>query len=165
VQHRLSLLVVAAFLVASCSGTDARQNLTQPTVSKGVSSSAISVSTTSPMAHVQRVTNPFCPSVAPFNVPLVIVVQPVGTITVDVTAIRLRFFDTSGLAMPQVTLPAPVPTTQFGSALNQARSGFTFPVTLGIGCGTGQEGTVQIVVETRDALGRTGSGNTTVAVR
>jgi hypothetical protein len=161
--HRISLLVVAAFLFASCGGTDAALNLTQPTPSSN--SLSVAVSTTSPLAVAERVTNPFCPSVTPFKVPLVIVVQPNGGISVVVTAIRVQFFDTSGTGMPQVTLPAPVPTTQFGTALANARSAQVFPVTLGIGCGTGQTGNVQILVETRDAQGRTGSGRATVSVR
>ena len=163
-QHRISLLVVAAFLGASCSsGPDAALNLTQPTQSSRPLS--VAVSTTSPLAVAERVNNPFCPSVTPFRVPLVIVVEPDGGIGVVVTAIRAQFFDTSGAGMPQVTLPAPVPTTQFGTALTNARSGQTFPVTLGIGCGTGRTGNVQILVETRDAQGRIGSGRATVSVR
>jgi hypothetical protein len=163
-QHRISLLVVAAFLSASCSsGPDAALNLTQPTQSS--SPLSVAVSTTSPMAVAERVNNPFCPSVAPFKVPLVIVVQPEGAVSVIVTAIRVQFFDTSGTGAPQVTLPAPVPMTQFGSALANARSPQVFPVTLGIGCGTGDDGTVRILVETRDALGRIGSGRATVSVR
>jgi len=61
-------------------------------------------------------------------------------------------------------LPAPVPTTQFGSALEQARSGQSFPLTIGIGCATGTTGTVRIFVETRDSQGRTGMGQATVNV-
>jgi len=164
VQHRISLLVIATFLSASCSsGPETAQNLTQPTQSS--SPLSVAVSTTSSMAVAERVNNPFCPSVAPFKVPLVVVVQPDGGIGVVVTGIRMQFFDTSGAGMPQVTLPAPVPTTQFGTALNNARSGQAFPVTLGIGCGTGRTGTVQILVETRDAQGRIGSGRATVSVR
>ena len=117
------------------------------------------------MAVAERVRNPFCPSVAPFNVPLVVVVQPRGGASVIVTAIRVQFFDTSGLGAPQVTLPAPVPTTQFGSALDIARSGQAFPVSIGIGCGTGRTGTMRIVVETRDSQGRTAMGEATVGVR
>ncbi len=162
-QHRISPLVVAAFLGASCGGTDAALNLTQPTESS--SESSVVVSTMSSMVVAERVNNPFCPSVAPFNVPLVIVVQPDGGTSVVVTAIRAQFFDASGTGRPQVTLPAPVPTTQFGTALDNARSGQVFRVTLGIGCETGHTGNVQIVVETRDARGRTGSGRATVSVR
>jgi hypothetical protein len=163
VQHRISLLVVAVSLSASCSGTDAVQSPTQPTESGGALT--VGVSTSSPIAVAERASNPFCPSVTPFKVPLVVVVQPTGGVSVVVTSIRLQFFDTSGAAAPQVTLPAPVPTTQFGSALASSRSGQSFPLTVGIGCGTGNQGTMQIVVETRDAQGRTGSGRATVSVR
>ena len=163
-RHRISLLVVVAFLGASCGGTDdAALNPTQP--SRSASPLSVGVSTTSSVAVAERVRNPFCPSVAPFNVPLVVVVQPPGGVSVIVTAIRVQFFDTSGFAAPQVTLPAPVPTTQFGSALDDARSGQAFPVSIGIGCGTGQTGTMRIVVETRDSQGRTGMGQATVGVR
>ena len=161
-QHRISLLVVAAFVGASCGGTDATLNPTQPTQPTLVTSSlsSVAVSTTSSMAVAQRVPNPFCPTVAPFNVPFVIVVRPNGAVGVIVTAIRLQFFDTSGARAPEVTLPAPVPTTQFGTALENAR----FPVTLGIGCVTGRIGNVQILVETRDSQGRTGLSRATVSV-
>ena len=124
-RHRISLLVVVAFLGASCGGTDAALNPTQP--SPSASPLSVGVSTTSPIAVAERVRNPFCPSVAPFNVPLVVVVQPPGGVSVVVTAIRVQFFDTSGTGAPQVTLPGPVPTTQFGSALDNARSGQAFP--------------------------------------
>ena len=162
-RHRISLLVVVAFLGASCGGTDAALNPTQP--SPSASPLSVGVSTTSSMAVAERVRNPFCPSVAPFNVPLIVVVQPPGGVSVVVTAIRVQFVDTSGFGAPQVTLPAPVPTTQFGSALDNARSGQAFPVTIGIGCGTGKTGTMRIVVETRDSQGRTAMGQATVGVR
>ena len=162
-RHRISLLVVVAFLGASCGGTDAALNPTQP--SPSTSPLSVGVSTTSPIAVAERVRNPFCPSVTPFNVPLVVVVEPPGGVSVVVTAIRVQFFDTSGAGAPQVTLPGPVPTTQFGSALDNARSGLAFPVTIGIGCGTGKTGTMRIVVETRDSQGRTAMGQATVGVR
>ena len=162
-RHRISLLIVVAFLGASCGGTDAALNPTQP--SQPASPLSVGVSTTSSMAVAERVRNPFCPSVTPFNVPLVVVVQPSGGVSVVVTAIRAQFFDTSGFGAPQVTLPAPVPTTQFGTALDNARSGQAFPVTIGIGCGTGHTGTMRIIVETRDSQGRTAMGQATVGVR
>jgi hypothetical protein len=167
-QRRMSLLVVVAFLGASCGGTDATSNLTQPSLSSSPLSAAplsAAVTTTSPIITAQRVNNPFCPSVAPFNVPLVVVVQPPGGVSVIVTAIRVQFVDTSGAAAPQVTLPAPVPTTQFGSALENSRSGQAFPLTVGIGCGTGQTGRMRILVDMRDSQGRTGMGQATVSVR
>jgi hypothetical protein len=160
---RISPLVVAAFLAASCSGTDVTQNLTQPTPT--TNALAVAVSTTSSTVVAQPVALPSCPVVAPFAVPFVIVVQPVGTVSFVVTSIRLQFVDTSGMRTPQTQMPAPIPTTQFGTALDIARSAQIFPVTMGIGCGTGFKGMVQIVVETRDGLGRTASSSASVSVR
>jgi hypothetical protein len=162
-QARISLLVVVAFVSASCSGTDAVVNPTQP--SPTTSPLSVAVSTPSPFAAAQKIKNPVCPSVSPFSVPLIVVVEPPTGVSVIVTSIRAQFVDTSGAAAPQVTLPAPVPTTQFGSALEQARSGQSFPLTVGIGCGTGTTGSVRIFVETRDSQGRTGMGQTVVAIR
>jgi hypothetical protein len=162
-QHHMSLLVFAAFLAASCGSADERVSVTQPTLSSGAS--LVSVSTASPFALAQPTSNPLCPSVAPFNATLVIIVQADAVDIVVVTAIRMQFFDLSGNSMPQVTLPAPVPTTQVGTALANARSTLTFPVNLGLGCGTGHIGKVEIVVETRDAQGRMGSSRTTVSVQ
>jgi hypothetical protein len=161
--HRISPLVVAAFLAASCSGTDVTQNLTQPTPSNNAV--AVAVSTTSSSVVAQPVIAPSCPSVAPFAVPFVIVVQPIGTVSVVVTSIRLQFVDSSGMRTPQTLLPAPIPTTQFGTALDIARSAQAFPVTIGIGCSTGLKGMVQITVESRDGLGRTVSSQASVVVR
>ena len=162
-QRCMPLLVVVAFLSASCGGTDAVVNPTQP--SPTASALSVAVSTSSPITVAQKVKNPFCPSVTPFSVPLVVMVQPPPGVRVVVTSIRAQFVDTSGAAAPQVTLPAPVPTTQFGSALEQARSGQSFALTIGIGCGTGTTGSVRIFVETRDSQGRTGMGQATVDVR
>ena len=162
-QLRMSLLVVVAFLSVSCGGTDAVVNPTQP--SPITSSLSVAVSTTAPTIVAQKIQNPFCPSVTPFSVPLVVVVQPPTGVSVVVTSIRAQFVDTSGAAAPQVTLPAPVPTTQFGSALEQSRSGQSFSLRIGIGCGTGTTGSMRIFVETRDSQGRTGTGQATVDVR
>ena len=92
-QHRISLLVVVAALSASCGGTDAAMNPTQPTPPG--SPLSLEVSAASPTALAERVNNPFCPSVTPFNVPLVIVVQPNGGIRFVVTTIRVQFVDLS----------------------------------------------------------------------
>jgi hypothetical protein len=98
-------------------------------------------------------------------VPIVVIVEPDDGGTVFVTSIRAQFVDTSGASAAQVTLPGPVPTTQFGTALERSRSAQAFPLTIGIGCGTGRTGRVQVFVEARDALGRTRSGVATVSVR
>ena len=151
-------LVAAAFLAASCSDTDARSELTQPSF---VGGSFVAVTAASSTAFAQPANNPTCPSVAPFNVTFGIIVKANGSSNVIIHGIQFRFTDSSGLQTPQITLPmppvtfaAPIPTTQFGSALVQAGSGTTVPLTLPIGCGTGNQGTILIIVDTSDDLGR-----------
>jgi hypothetical protein len=156
-----SMLLVAALFIASCSDSD-RESMTQPTSFNTVP--AVSLSATSAIAVAQRVPDFFCPVISPFSVPLVVIVQPTGAASLVVTEMRLQFVDTSGARMPQVTLPAPLPTTQFGTALADARAQ-SFPVTLGVGCGTGHTGSLSIFVDTRDERGHRGSGQTTVTVR
>jgi hypothetical protein len=161
---RASLLIVAVLFAASCSDAneDARLTATQPSL---LGTSLVGVTATSSTVFPQPVGNPSCPSVAPFNVSFGVIVRGSVSSDVVITSLRTVFVDTSGrrgqevtLPMIPVTLPAPGPTLQFGSAR-------TFPVTLGIGCGTGPRGTVFIVVETSDNTGRHGSDRVSVAVR
>lgn len=156
------ILLVAALFTASCSDS-ARSDMTQPTSFKA--NASVSLSATAATASAQSVSNFFCPTISPFNVPLVVVVTPSGPSSVIVTEMRLQFVDTSGTRMPQVTLPSPIPTTQFGTDLALSREAQAFPVTLGVGCGTGHTGNLSIFVDTRDALGHRGTGQTTVVVR
>jgi hypothetical protein len=166
VQPRIHapLLLAAAFFAASCGkGASVPTSFTQPT---GISTeSSVLVSATSPVPAGLLVSNPLCPSVPPFNVPLLIVVQPNGPVAVVVTQIRLAFDDTSGIRMPQVKLPAPKRKTEIGTALAASRSAQDFAVTLGLGCGTGLTGNVAIFVDTLDANGRSGMGQATFSVR
>jgi hypothetical protein len=67
--------------------------------------------------------------------------------------------------MPTVTLPAPVPTTEIGSALADSRGDLRFPLSMGIGCGVGRSGTISVEFNTRDGRGRLGSGHLSVSVR
>jgi hypothetical protein len=161
--HRMSLLGLIAFLAAACSGTDAGQTPTQP--SETSSKLSIAVSTMSSTIVAQPVINALCPVVSPFTLPMVVVVQPSNSIGFVVTTISVRFVDTSGVMIPQMQLPAPMPTTQFGTALDNSRNAQVFPVTLPVGCASGIKGNVQIMVQARDAMGRTASGYTTVTVR
>ena len=94
-----------------------------------------------------------------------------------VTSLRVQFTDSSGiqmpqvtLPMPQVTLPAPVPTTgtmvQNVSGIAIPLSGTTIPLTIPIGCGgSGRQGTLVVIVETSDDSGRTNSQQLSVSVR
>ncbi|HEY7059151.1 MAG TPA: hypothetical protein VH458_21610 [Vicinamibacterales bacterium] len=100
----------------------------------------------------------------PFNVPVNLVVTVSGDVAVFITAISFAFTDMSGITMPQVTLPAPIPTAQFGTALVQARSSQTFPLVFPVGCWTDHKGKMTIQVSTRDELGRVSSGQVSVVV-
>jgi hypothetical protein len=156
------VLLVAAFFAASCDAAKATRNMTEPTtISTALS---VSLNGTSSTAVAQRVSDFRCPSISPFTLPVLVMVDAKGAAAPSsVTEIRLQFTDQSGVRLPQVTLPAPVPTTQFGTAL--ANSLKAFPVTLGIGCGSGHAGTLVIVVDMRDGRGHRGSAQTTVLVR
>jgi len=157
---RASLLVVSSVLAASCSDTDARLSATEPTT---IGMSAVKVAATSATSSAQPVNDPVCPAVTPFKVPLGVVVSVNGSSTVVITSIRAQFTDTLGrpataltLPMPPVTLPAPGPTAPLFER--------TFPFVFGIGCGTGTEGTVIVVVEGSDDRGRRFSERVSVAV-
>jgi hypothetical protein len=158
----LPTLLVAALTATSCGDTEARINAMGPSPFGGEALG--SVSAFSSVAVAQPVRNPLCPSVAPFSVPVGVVVQA-NSVDIFVTEIRMQFTDTFGVPMPQVTLPAPVMTTQFGTALVQARSARSFPLNLHVGCTTARSGILIIVVDTRDNRGRRDSGQVRVTVR
>lgn len=158
----LPLFAGGLLLAASCSNMDARVGVPAPTPVGA--DAAPNFSASESVVSTQAIRDPFCPSVGTFGVPIGLVIQA-GDVGLFVTEIRMRFTDTFGGRMPDVTLPAPVMTTQFGSALVAARSARTFPLFLGIGCGIGRTGTVVIFVDTRDDRGRTRSGQVTVVVR
>jgi hypothetical protein len=156
----VGLMLCAAFAAASCARDPA--DLTHPTA---LSQTQVAVSTVSSTVVAQPVNNFLCPSIAPFIVPIVVVVRPNGTAGLVVTQVRLRFTDVTNRQMPQVTLPAPLPVTQFGDALTASRDSLTFPLSLGVGCGIGPTGTVIVLVDTRDGLGRMSTAQLSVNVR
>jgi hypothetical protein len=82
-----------------------------------------------------------------------------------VNQIELQVTDILGSSLPTITLPAPVPTREFGSALAAARGDLRFPLNMGIGCGVGRSGTLSVHFNTRDGRGREGSGDLKVNVR
>lgn len=160
-HHSLAPMLAGALLLAVSCNTDSQLNVAAPTP-VGKTQSMFGAS--EPAVSAQAVPDPFCPLVDPFRVPIGLVVRA-DEVAVLVTQISAQFTDAAGMQAPQVTLPAPVPTTQFGSALVAARSQRTFPLVLGIGCGTGHTGIVMIVVDVKDDLGRTRSGQVSVVVR
>ena len=157
-----SIALLLALSTASC--TAMPDSPTEPT-DPGAAASA-SFSTTTPTAVAQSVGHAGgCPVVAPFHVPINLVVRVNGGVNVFITNITMQFTDPFRIEMPQVTLPAPMLTKQFGTNLVEARSTRTFALTLPVGCGTDRKGTAMILVDTRDERGRIGSGRVSVAVR
>ena len=157
-------VLVAAGLTLSCSGTLAPESPTQPTdVSAGATASFSTTAQTVVAQSVGHVGG--CPVVAPFAVPINLVVRVNGGVSVFITNITMQFTDPFRIQMPQVTLPAPTLTKQFGTNLVEARSTRTFALTLPVGCGTDRKGTATVRIDTRDAQGRRGYGQVSVAVQ
>jgi hypothetical protein len=160
---RLVSVVLAlgvVLLTTSCSDTDADRSTIGPST---VDSMSLEVKPTSTTAFAQPVSNARCPGVAPFNVAFGLSVRTTGWSSVIVTGVRAQFTDTTGVQAPQVTLPAPGPTQIFGTP-NPSGSEHTFPLILGIGCGTGHRGTLIVIVDTSDGRGRRGAHQVAIAV-
>ena len=164
---RAGACVLAALLATSCSDTDARLGLTEPT---SIGTAALKVAATSATARAQPVDDPACPTVAPFKVPLAVVVSASGSSTVVITSIRATFTDASGRQAPMLTVPtppvtlaAPGPTPVFGTP-TAALFERTFPFVFDIGCETGPIGTVVIIVDGSDGRGRGFSERVSVTV-
>jgi hypothetical protein len=164
---RPSLLLIALVLSASCSETNSPSTPTQPA---RISKSTLVVEAASPTV-ARPVDNPFCPSVAPFNVPMSITVRITGSSTAVINQIRSQFTDSTGRQAPQVTLPmlpvtlfAPGPTMRFGLSTSELLVR-TFTFNPGIGCGTGNQGTAVVTVDASDDTGRHLTQQVRVAVR
>lgn len=168
-MHKLTVLtfvVLIAFAAVSCSNNNASPTTPSMVTTATGTSATLSVQ---PSALVAQPADHFsCPDVPPFTVPFQLVVSSFDPALV-VTNITERFVDTSGVQMPQVTLPAPqitvlppVPTTQFGTALTESRD---LPLSLALGCVTGHTGTLTLIVATLDGHGTTGSSQLVVGVR
>ena len=138
-MRKLVLASALIPLLAGCESTHA------PTVPTALESGAASVSAASPV-QAQQTTFSSCPTVTPFtaNIPVVVVA---GNNAIFVQSISAQFTDINHVQLPTVTLPAPIPTAQFGSALVQARTAATFPVNVGFGCSTASTGTVAMSVQ------------------
>lgn len=149
-------LVLATLFSTGCGGHDP----VSPTQFATSASPSLTV-TPSPLA-ADATSLGLCSGTSSFLVPFHLIVR--SDVALVVTDVAMRFVDTRGVTQPQVTLPAPIPITQFGSALADAKAQ-DFAVSLPIGCGLGRSGTVTIVVGTRDHTGRTFSTQLTAAVR
>jgi hypothetical protein len=157
-----AILIAAALVASSCS--DSKLPTNPSTFGMAGTSSSASMSALSDNIVAQPVSNPFCPTVAPFAVPFVIVVQPNGVPGLVVTQFQMQFTDLAGTHMPTVTVPAPVPTQEFGSELTAARE-LRFPLTLGVGCGVGRSGVLVVGFDAHDRSGHKTSGQTKITVR
>ena len=157
-MHKLtvvSTLVLSAFLASACD--DTKNTVAAPTT---INAAGVSATVTTGSAVAAPSVSGTCPA---FTIPLSLVVQS-GVSAVTVTEVAARFVDSRGTAMPQVTLPAPIPTTQFGSELIDARSARTIQIMLPIGCTSDRAGTVVVLVTTRDRHGRTNTTTVTAPV-
>jgi hypothetical protein len=153
---RASLLMVALVFVASCSDSHSPSTPTQP--ARFGKSTLVIEAAASTVAR--PVDNPFCPAVAPFNVPMSITVRITGSSTAVIQQIQSQFTDSTGRRAPTVTLPmlpvtlsAPGPTMQFGLPTSQLLVR-TFAFNPGVGCGTGNQGTAIVTVDATDDTGR-----------
>jgi hypothetical protein len=165
----LALCAILAVTFASACSDDAKSPTgpTPPMAHASIEAppSGISFGLASDTVVAQPVSHPQCPSVTPFLVPFVIIISPNSVPDVVVTQIQMQFTDIMGSSMPMITLPAPVPTREFGSALAAARGDLRFPLNMGIGCGVGRSGTISVGFSTRDGRGHEGSGHLKVNVR
>lgn len=159
----VAIPLVVSVLAASCGTTASHDTLTQPTAVAGLSAS-FAVGSPSASAQVASPSASGCPARPPFTVPIDLIVRANRDVPVFVTVIRLRFTDQFNTQMPQVTLPAPQLTRQFGTNLVQARSARTFPLQVAVGCGTGRSGVVTVGIDTLDEQGRSQSGQLSVVV-
>ena len=158
--------ILAATLVSSCSDDPkSPTGPTTPAAQANIEASGISFGLASDTVVAQPVSHAQCPSVTPFLVPFVIVISPNGAPDLVVTQIQMQFTDIMGSTMPMITLPAPVPTREFGSALVAARGDLRFPLNMGIGCGVGRSGTIAVHFNTRDRRGHEDSAHLKVNVR
>lgn len=161
----LAILSTALLATGCTDSTDSRAPMSPagPTVPQlaGPPSFSIKPSPVSP----QIIGTPLCPELPPFLVPFNLTVLADASSSVFLTEVGLRFVDSSGVSAPQITLPAPVLTAQFGSALVEARSRRTFPFDFRFGCGTGRFGTIVVDVKTKDKNGRGRSDKITLSVR
>jgi hypothetical protein len=164
----LSTLVLSASLVTACDRST--PTVVAPTT---VNAAGVSADVRVAAAVVDPVSDRSCRAL---TIPLDLIVRA-GDLAVSLTGVRMRFEGSSDVPTPQTlppaplsppapipTNPAPVPTTQFGSDLMDARSVRTFPLSLPIGC-VNPNGTVIVIVDTRDGLGRRGSVEVRKSVR
>jgi hypothetical protein len=157
---RKLILVVALIILAAC---ETSNSPTVPTMLESNASASASVSATSSV-QAQQTALFYCPVVTPFSATIGVAVVA-GNVSLVVNSITAQFTDVNHTQLPTITLPAPIPISQFGSNLVAARSGVTIPVTVNFGCGTARTGTVTMAVNLSDGNGVSFVRNLSVNVR
>jgi len=157
---RKLILVGALIMLAACETTNSP---TVPTMLESNASASASVSAASSV-QAQQTAFFFCPVVTPFSATIGVAVVA-GNVSLVVNSITAQFTDVNHTQLPTITLPAPIPISQFGSDLVAARSGVTIPVTVNFGCGTASTGTVAMAVNLTDGNGVSFVRNFIVNVR
>jgi hypothetical protein len=165
--HRGSgyILCALAALTFATSCSDEATSPTSPSIQANIEAPRASFGLVSDTVVAQPLSYWQCPFTPPYAVPFTVFVERNGDPALVVTQFQLRFTDSLGTSMPTVTLPAPVPTTEFGSALSASRDDLRFALSMGVGCGVGRNGTISVHFNTRDGRGRMGSGHLNVSVR
>jgi hypothetical protein len=157
---RKLILVGALIILAACETT---KSPTVPTMLESNASASASVSAASSV-QAQQTALFYCPVVTPFSATIGVAVVA-GNVSLVVNSITAQFTDVNHTQLPTITLPAPIPISQFGSDLVAARSGVTIPVTVNFGCGTARTGTVAMAVNLTDGNGVSFVRNFSVNVR
>jgi hypothetical protein len=160
-RRSMRKLILAGALIPLLAGCETTNAPTAPMMLESKASASVSAAQS---VQAQQTTFGFCPEVTPFTATIGVVVTA-GDVNVIVTSITSQFTDLNHVKLPMVTLPAPVPTAQFGTDLVNARSGATFPVSVNFGCGTASTGTVVMAVHLTDANGVESVRNLNVNVR
>jgi len=145
-------MAMVIFATAACDGNGSGQRVVNPTpIATAGASRSFSIQPSD--VATETVTNSACPALPPFVGSLNMNVQAVDS-PLSLSLVRMTFTDAVGLQAPEVTLPAPVMTRQFGSTLVEARSQRTFSFTFPFGCNTSRTGSLLVVVVVSDADGR-----------
>lgn len=153
-------LIPAGALALALGGCQTANTPTVPTTLESHASASV---TAAASVQAQQTSFSFCPNVTPFRATIGVVVVA-GDVDLVVRSITTQFTDTNHVQLPTITLPAPIPIAQFGSALVQARQGVTFPVTVNFGCGTASTGTVTMAVHLAEANSGESTRNLRVGV-
>lgn len=155
-KHIAAITILAVSLLAVSCGDS-----TTPVVATGPSAALQLSSAPNPFARVPSspiaavpIRGANCPYSHPLRALVNLTVVAEHDVSLSLVEVRMRFVDAFGIAAPPVTLPAPMLTRQFGTALVNARSSRTFPFHFDFGCGTDRRGTITMNVRARDGRGR-----------